>query len=224
MTYLQISVLVIKHLSILTDIFYLLYFLIKMKLKLSFILVICSYFYHVECSKQLFSLIEKGSSQQHEKKESIFGSYLEKVEKKIKKTDNIENLDSQVNLAEEHSIKHKKSKINSAKKKYRKKVLRKKRVLSHVKAQDNKKKHEKTHTVFDRVKSEFKLQKNGKKNNNKHLNKYTELKKRIVFLEKKMKKYINLNKELIREIRENKKKVNHKRPSSKNKDEASDDD
>jgi len=193
-----------------------------MKLKLSLFFFICAYFYYVECSKQLFSLIEKRSSQQLPKKESIFGSYLEKVEKKIKNTHDLENLDSQVNLPDSHSTSHKKRKMNYAKK--NKKALRNKRKLSPAKAKAIKKKHEKKYTVFDRVKSDFKHKKNGKNNHNIYQNKYRDLKKRIVFLEKKMKKYINLNKELIREIRENKKNVNHQRSSTNHKEEANDDD
>lgn len=196
-----------------------------MKLKLSFYFLLCSYFYYIDCSKQLFSFIEKRSSQQPKIKESIFGSYLEKVEKKIKKINKTENVvENHVNLDSEDSTTLKESKKDSAKKKNKKKILRKKSVLSHVKTQNNKKKHEKKHTVFDKVKSDFKRKRRATNKKHKNQNKYRDLKKRIVFLEKKMNKYIHLNKELIWEIRENKKKANHQKSSSTQTEEANDDD
>lgn len=195
-----------------------------MKCRLYFLLIISSYFYSVNCAKQLFSLLEKTTTPAHKhKKGSIFGSYLEKVEKKINKTHEFSSAYPRFKSSKKHLRQNRKNKKLSVK------AQKKKRIISSKKHRTSHNiiaKNTKSHTVFNTIKkSKSKHLKNNLRNRNRHRNNYRYLKKRITFLEKKMDKYINLNNELIKELRKhNKNSGNHNKLSNKHSEETNDDD
>ena len=104
---------------------------IKMKLKLFVLLLICSFVVITQCSKQLFSLIEKNSIKREKNKGSIFGSYLEKVQRSLPKNSinhnvsnkKIENThDSKKRKNSHHNELMNKRKKNHKAMKYRKEI------------------------------------------------------------------------------------------------------
>jgi hypothetical protein len=170
-----------------------------MKLKLFLLLLICSFFYFAHCTKQLFSLIEK-SSQDHEG--SIFGSYIQKVEKKIHKGHKVNDSPAKSDKTQNSVKKGKKS----YKKLRNKQTNQGRKLFSHIKKRENMQKfnqshqHKETQVKKSKVHSNKKL-KNNKDKSNKKVNKSDELHKEISFLQSKMKKYMRTNKKLIKEIK-----------------------
>lgn len=164
-----------------------------MKLKLFVLFLICSYFSSIHCSKQLFSLIENQSKQKNLIKGSIFGSYLEKVQKKIKKG---QKLDKSPKNTEENKTRNKSKKRTENNYKI------------NIKSHENRLKKliiAKNH--INRTRKIKKVNSQNKKHDREEGKKMgPNFSQEIALLQKKMKKYIKINKELIKEIKNKKKK------------------
>ena len=164
-----------------------------MKLKVFVLLLICS-FYYIECNKQLFSLIENRIMKSHKKQGSIFGSYLEKVQKKIQKAHKLSSPNNDRNTVDhEKNVKtiNKKSSSNKGLHPL-KKVVKTKKIVRTTK----------------NLKKGWTLKKASnqeiKNHSKKHIKKKNHYKKEIKSLKKKMNKYIKINKKLIKQLKHRK--------------------